>query len=408
MSFRFDDEIDRRGTNSIKWEFFIKREGIQQLEYSDRSFGPDRVIPMWVADMDFRTAEPVIQALVERAKHGIYGYSAPTQTFHESIVGWMEKRHGWKIEADWIRHTPGVVPALNMMVQTFTEPGDGVLIQPPVYHPFPMAIENNGRKVVGNALAFDQHRYQMDFTDLENAVRDQNVKMAILCHPHNPIGRVWTLEELLRFGEICLANDILIISDEIHGDLIYSDVVFNPFATLGSAFEQHSITCTAPSKTFNLAGLHSSNIIIPNENLRQQYSLTLRNNGLGGLDTFGIVALEAAYTHGEVWLERVMSYIEENYYFLEEYCREYLPQLRVIKPEGTYLVWLDCRKLGLDSDKLERLMLNKARVYLDEGYIFGEEGAGFERINIACPRPLLQEALERIRGAVNELEGTQA
>jgi cystathionine beta-lyase len=408
MLFCLDDEIDRKGTNSVKWEFFVKREGIPQLEYSDRSFGPDRIIPMWVADMDFCTAEPIVHALVERAKHGIFGYSAPTQTFHESIADWMGKRQGWQIEADWICHSPGVVPALNMMVQTFTEQGDGVLIQPPVYHPFPMAIENNSRKVVANPLTLTQNGYRMDFMDLERRISDQNIKMAILCHPHNPVGRVWTREELQRFGEICLANDILVVSDEIHGDLIYSHVDFHPFATLGSDFEQHSITCTAPSKTFNLAGLHSSNIIIPNKKLREQFNLTLRNNGLTGLGTFGIVALEAAYSHGEGWLDEVMSYIEENYYYLEEYCREYLPEVRVIKPEGTYLVWLDCRALGLDNDDLEQLMLNEARVYLDEGYIFGEEGAGFERINIACPRSLLKEALERIRSAVHKLGLAQA
>jgi cystathionine beta-lyase len=408
MSFCLDDEIDRRGTNSVKWEFFVKREGIPQLEYSDRSFGPDRIIPMWVADMDFCTAEPIVQALVERAQHGIYGYSAPTETYSEAIIQWMKKRHNWDIQAEWLCHTPGVVPGINIMVQAFTDPGDGILIQPPVYHPFPMAIKNNDRKIVRNSLVEEEGVYRMDFEDLEAQIKEHNVKMAILCHPHNPVGRVWTRDELLRYGEICLANDVMVISDEIHGDLIYSGIEFTPFATLGEAYLQHSITCTAPSKTFNLAGLHTSNLIIPDKKTRLRLMKVLRNNGMTGMGTFGMVALEAAYNYGEAWLEEVMGYIEGNYNYLEDYCREYLPQIRVIRPEGTYLVWLDCRALGLDSDDLERLMLEEARVYFDEGYIFGEEGAGYERMNIACSRSLLQEALERIRVAVQKLLSAQA
>jgi cystathionine beta-lyase len=354
--------------------------------------------------MDFRVPEEVTQALVGRAKHGIFGYSAPTQSFHQSVIDWMWKRHGWKIDAEWICHSPGVVPALNMMVQTFTEPGEGVLIQPPVYHPFPMSIENNGRTVVMNSLVEDEQGYRMDFEDLEEKIQNHQVKMTILCHPHNPVGRVWTPEELQRYGEICLANDVLVVSDEIHGDLIYSGVNFSPFAMLGREFEAGSITCTAPSKTFNLAGLHTSNIIIPDENKRLRFSATLRNNGLMGAGIFGLVALEAAYNHGETWLEQVMGYVEGNFKFLEAYCRENLPQIRVIKPEGTYLVWLDCRALGLGARDLEQLILKEARVYLDDGFIFGKEGAGFERINIACPRSLLQEALDRIHRSVTSLE----
>jgi cystathionine beta-lyase len=404
MKHDFNFELDRHGTNSVKWEFFVQREGVQRLEHSDRSFGHDRVIPMWVADMDFRCPEAVIEALVERAKHGIFGYSAPTAAFHQSLVDWMRKRHRWRIQSEWLCSTPGVVPALNMMVRTFTEPGEAVLIQPPVYHPFSMAIINNGRQVVTNPLNYANRHYTMDFDDLEAKIRTHHVKMAILCHPHNPVGRVWTREELQRFAEICRVNDVLVISDEIHGDLIYSGIEFMPFAMLGQEFEESSITCTAPSKTFNLAGLHTSNIIIADSELRQQFVETLRNNGLTGLSTFGIVAQQAAYQYGEPWLTKVMSYVEDNYKFLEAYVREYLPKIKVVQPEGTYLVWLDCRALGLDAKALERLMLDEAKVYLDEGYIFGPEGEGFERINMACPRSLLQEALERIRDAVLNLD----
>jgi cystathionine beta-lyase len=397
-------EIDRRGTHSVKWEFFVQREGVQRLEPTDRSFGPDRVIPMWVADMDFRCPQAVIEALIERAEHGIFGYSAPTADFHQSLVDWMRRRHSWQIRSEWICSTPGVVPALNMMVRTFTEPGEAVLIQPPVYHPFSMAIINNGRQVVTNPLTYMDSRYTMDFDDLEAKIQDHHVQMAILCHPHNPVGRVWTRGELQRFAEICRANDVLVISDEIHGDLIYSDIKFMPFAMLGQEFEELSITCTAPSKTFNLAGLHTSNIIIPDSELRLRFAETLRNNGLTGLNTFGIVVQQAAYQYGESWLAQVMSYVEENYKLLEAYIREYLPRIKVTQPEGTYLVWLDCRVLGLNAKALERLMLEEAKVYLDEGYIFGSEGEGFERINIACPRSLLQEALDRIRDAVHNLD----
>jgi cystathionine beta-lyase len=403
MTNPFNEEIDRRGTHSVKWEFFVQREGVPHLEYSDRSFRRDRIIPMWVADMDFRCPEAVIEALVERAEHGIFGYSAPTAAFQQSVVDWMQKRHGWQIEPEWLCSTPGVVPALNMMVRTFTEPGDSILIQRPVYYPFSAAIANNGRELVNNALKYEDGRYTMDFADLEAKVQDHQVRMTILCSPHNPVGRVWRREELLRFAEICMEHDVLVVSDEIHGDLIYAGVEFTPFAMLGQRYQQASITCTAPSKTFNIAGLHTSNIIIPDEKKRLRFKETLRNNGLTGLTPFGIVAQQAAYQHGEPWLAQVMSYVEENYKFLEAYMHDYLPQIKFIRPEGTYLVWLDCRALGFDAEALESLMLEHAKIYLDEGYIFGPEGEGFERINIACPRSLLQEALDRICDTVHTL-----
>jgi cystathionine beta-lyase len=296
-----------------------------------------------------------------------------------------------------------VVPALNMLVRTFVAPGERVLIQRPVYYPFFSAIEGNGAEMVANPLVYENGRYRMDFGDLEEKARDPRVRLAILCSPHNPVGRVWTADELTRFGEICLKNDVLIVSDEIHGDLIYRGNKFVPLARLGEAFAQNAITCTAPSKTFNLAGLHTSNIIISNPELRGRFEKTLQSNGLFGINAFGVVAVEAAYNHGEEWLAQVLDYLEGNLRYLEDYVSGRIPQVTVIRPEGTYLVWIDCRRLGLDKDGLKRLMLKEARVYLDEGFLFGPEGEGFERINIACPRSILVEALERIGNAIARL-----
>ncbi len=408
MKHSFETEVDRRSTNSVKWEFIQLGEDLLHWERTDRFFGEDRILPMWVADMDFLCPEPVVDALIARAQHGIFGYTAPTHTFYRSVLRWMQRRHGWEIAPEWICTTPGVVPALNMLVRTFVCPGDRVLIQPPVYYPFYGAIENNSAELVINPLVYQDGRYRMDFADLEAKTGDPRVKMAILCNPHNPVGRVWTWEELVRFGKTCIDNDVLIISDEVHGDLIYKGHVFTPFAKISDAFAQNSVTCTAPSKTFNLAGLQTSCIIIPNHDLRSRFERTIQSNGLFGIGTFGVVALQAAYDHGEEWLEQVLEYIEGNLEYLEQYVAEHIPQLTVIRPEGTYLVWLDCRRLQLGKWELKRLMLEEARVYLDEGFIFGPEGEGFERINIACPRAVLVEALDRIRQAIGRLsDGVQ-
>jgi cystathionine beta-lyase len=358
---------------------------------------------MWVADMDFPCPEPVVEALVTRAQHRLFGYTSPTDSYYNAIVNWMKRRHGWEIEPEWICTTPGVVPALNMLVKTYTSPGDKVLIQTPVYNPFNKAVENSDGILVTNPLIYENGRYSMDFSDLEEKTKDPQVKMAILCSPHNPVGRVWTRDELLRFGEICLKNKVLVVSDEIHGDLILEGYVFTPFAGISEAFAQSSIICNAPSKTFNLAGLKTSNIIISDEQLRARFKKTLGRTALGGVGAFGVVALEAAYNHGEEWLSQVLDYIMDNFRYLEKYIAEQIPQIKVVPLEGTYLVWLDCRSLGFGKLELERMMLEEAKVYLDEGYIFGTEGEGFERVNLACPRPVLVEALERIR---NVLERT--
>ena len=403
MQYDFDTEIDRKGTNAAKWEFIQEGKDLKRPEHTDKFYGENRILPMWVADMDYPCPKPVVDALVARAEHGIYGYTAPTDSYYSAVVSWMKRRQGWEIDPEWICITPGVVPALNMLVRTFVSPGEKVLIQPPVYHPFFHAIENNQAELVANALIYENGRYRMDLADLEEKTQDPAVKLAILCSPHNPVGRVWTRDELLRFGEICIRNDVLIVSDEIHADLIYKGYAFTPFASLGEDFAQHVVVCTAPSKTFNLAGLKTSNILIPDEGLRREFKKTLGSNGLAGIGPFGLVALEAAYTHGEEWLDQVLEYIEANLAYLEDYVAQHIPRIRTVHPEGTYLVWLDCRTLGFDKWELKRLMLHEARVYLDEGFIFGPEGEGFERMNIACPRSILAEALERIKNAIDNL-----
>lgn len=402
MKYDFDREINRKGTNSVKWEFIKQGKGLHYREEPDDSSSGTRLLPMWVADMDFPCPEPVVEALVARAQHSLFGYTAPTDSYYNAIVRWMKKRHGWGIEPEWISTTPGVVPALNMLVKTYISPGEKVLIQTPVYYPFNKAVENNDGILVTNPLIYENGRYCMDFADLEQKTEDPQVKMAILCSPHNPVGRVWTRDELLRFGEICLKNNVLVVSDEIHGDLILEGYVFTPFAGISEAFAQSSITCTAPSKTFNLAGLKTSNIIIADEHLRARFKKTLERTAMGGVGTFGVVALEAAYNHGEEWLSQVLDYITGNLEYLEKYIAEHLPQIKVVPLEGTYLVWLDCRSLGLGKLELEHMMLEEAKVYLDEGYIFGIEGEGFERINLACPRSVLVEALERIRNVIEQ------
>ena len=401
MSFDVDTEVNNFGINSIKWEFMFDADhNAAQSDHAHPKHGDERVLPMWVADMDFRAPPPVVEAVVERAKRGVYGYCMPTDSYYEAVINWFGRRYGRTIQRDWIVLTPGVVPALHLMVRTYTLPGDKIIIQRPVYHPFTFAVENNDREVVSNSLVLADGRYQMDFDDLAAKAADPDTKMIILCSPHNPISRVWSREELTRLGEICLDNDVLVVSDEIHCDLIYSGVEFTSFACISERFAQNSIVCTAPSKTFNVAGLKLSNIVIPNEELRHRFTKTLERTGLMGTNTFGVVAAEAAFNFGEPWLTALMTYIESNYTFMKEYLAKHLPQLRLLPAEGTYLVWLDCRDLELTPEERKKLIFEEARLYLDEGEIFGPEGEGFERINLACPRSLLAEALDRLKAVI--------
>lgn len=405
MKYDFDKKISRKGTASAKWTKLQRGMGAGGWCMSEESYFDDNpILPMWVADMDFPCPEPVVNALVKRANHGIFGYTVRTDSYDAAVKNWMQRRHGWDIDPSWICTTPGVVPAIHFLVRTFTETGHKVLIQKPVYYPFFSAIENNGCQIVSNPLLLKKGRYEMNFEDLEEKASDPDVTLAILCSPHNPVGRVWSRQELVRFGQICAKNNVLVISDEIHGDLIFRNERFIPFATINEAFSQDAVICTAPSKTFNLAGLNTSNIIIPNGKIRSRFIQTLKSCGLvSALNPFGTLACETAYNEGEAWLDQLLAYLEGNLDFLEDFIENQIPQIKVIRPQGTYLVWLDCRKLGFDKHGLKKLMLEDAGIFMDEGYIFGSEGEGFERINIACPRSILVEALVRIKNAVQHI-----
>lgn len=391
MKYNFDEIIDRTNTNSVKWNF------------NNELLGYEDVIPMWIADMDFKTVPEVTEALIERAKHGIYGYSEGMNSYYDSVIAWMKKRHNFKIEKDWICTCPGIVPALHFIIKSFTKPGDKIIVQPPVYYPFYDSILHNDCEILLNPLKFDGEKYSMDFDDLKEKVKNDNVKLLILCNPHNPIGKVWSKDDLFKLGEICIENNVVVISDEIHADLIYKNYKHTPFASISEKFRENSITFTAPSKTFNLAGLQASNVIIPNENLRKIFKETMLNLGIKRLNLFAIVACEAAYAYGEPWLEELIDYLEENKKYLKNFIKERIPKIKVLDSEGTYLIWMDCKGLNMSNEELQKFMLEKAGVAFDEGYIFGQGGDGFERINIACPRSILKEASERIENAVNSL-----
>ncbi|MBP7737161.1 MAG: pyridoxal phosphate-dependent aminotransferase [Spirochaetes bacterium] len=392
MKFDFDRIIDRTGTGSFKWDL------------ADSIFKGSGLLPLWVADMDFESPPEVVAALEERARHGVFGYTAPMPEYFRAVTDWFERRHGWRIAPDWIVPAPGVVPALNLLIQTFTEPGDGVIVQKPVYYPFMGAIKNNGRVIINNPLKLEDKAYRVDYDDLEQKARDPRARMLILCSPHNPVGRLWTKEELKSIGDICAAHDLLVISDEIHCDLTFKGNRHVPFGSISPGFLMKSITCTAPSKTFNLAGLQTANLVIANPELRKRYNRTIECLGLKWPNLFGAEALIAAYRHGDEWLDQLMDYLDGNLTFLKEFIVEKLPRVKVIEPEATYLVWLDFREYGLGNENLKKLLRDQARLALDDGYIFGSpEGDGFERINIACPRAILEEAMERMRGALEGL-----
>jgi cysteine-S-conjugate beta-lyase len=404
VTFDFDQIIERRGFSSIKWEFRSENGVARHWDDTDPSRGEDQVLPMWVADMDFRCPEPVVEALADRARHGIFGYTGKPASYTQAVVDWMGQRHGWTVDPETILTVAGVVPTLNMAVRSFIRPGDKVLIQPPVYHPFYKSIANNGGEIVTNPLLLNDGEYAMDFADLERKARDPAVKLAILCSPHNPVGRVWTEAELRRFGDICHRNDVIVVADEIHGDLILPGNHFTPYGTLGEAFALQAIICTAASKTFNLAGLHCSNIMIADPVKREAMAATLRANGMGGMNPFSMLATEVAYREAADWLDAVLIYIAGNANQVARVLGERTPEIKVSPLQGTYLQWFDCRALGLGAEGLEDLMLNQARIYLDEGYIFGPEGVGFERINLACPRAIVDQALGRITRAIADLK----
>lgn len=393
MKYNFDEIINRKNTNSVKWN----------PETLEEMFGTSNVLPFWVADMDFKVAQPIIDAVVERAQHGIYGYATRTDSYFDAIINWTSKRFGWNIKKEWIEYTPGVVPAINYILQAFTQPGDKVLIQEPVYYPFKNSIINNTRQVLNNPLRYNGEKYEFDFQDFEEKIKEPEVKVFILCNPHNPIGKAWDKEDLIKIGNICLENNVLVISDEIHNDLVYTGNSHTMFPLINEEFAMNSITCTAPSKTFNLAGMQASNIIIPNPKLMDEYRKVLERHSIGGQNPLSIVAVEAAYNQGEEWLEELLVYLEDNIEFMLDYLSKHLPKAKIIKPGATYLAWIDLKEYETDGERLEKTLIEKGKVALDGGTWFGQGGEGFVRMNFACPRSLLEEGLDRVVEGVRSL-----
>ena len=401
IKYDFDKLVSRENTNSSKWD---------TTEYL---FGEKDIISMWVADMDLPIAKPITDAIRKRSEHEYYGYTiSESKSSLKAVIQRMKGKFNWDVKPEWICITPGIVPALYHIIRAFTVPGDAVIHQDPVYYPFWSAIEANGCRVANNPLKLVDGRYEMDFENLKSQFDPifrmrqlaPRVRMMILCNPHNPVGRVWTKDELIKMGEIVIGSGGIVVSDEIHCELLFKGYKHVPFAMISKEFEQNCVVCMAPSKTFNLAGLEASAIIIPNHELREKFKQTIAGFLPGG-NIFGLTALEAAYNEGDEWLEQLLVYLQGNLNFLIDYFETRIPRIKVIKPEGTYLIWLDCRDLGMEGKQLAEFLNHQARVGLDHGFVFGPSGEGFERINIACPRTLLIKALKRIEDAVNGLGG---
>ena len=384
-NLNFDEIINRRGTDCLKYDFAVRR-GM-----------PEDVLSLWVADMDFKTTSYVEDAVIERTKHGIFGYSESGEEYFKAVAGWMRRHHNWEIRPEWLIKTPGVVFALAMAVKAFTAKGDSVLIQQPVYYPFSEVIRDNGRVVISNDLYLgEDNRYHIDLADFEKKIVKYHVKLFLLCSPHNPTGRVFTKEELTAMGDLCVKHGVKVVSDEIHNDFVFQGE-HTVFASVKKEYEEISVICTSPSKTFNLASMLISNIFVPNRELRQQFRHEVDAAGISQLSVLGLVAAKEAYAQGDDWYEQMMSYVGENIRYVKEYVKENLPGVTVIDGEGTYLMWLDFRGTGLDPEELDRRIIYEAKLWLDSGKIFGHTGAGFQRINVAAPRAVLTECLERIR-----------
>lgn len=379
MKYDFDEIIDRRGTNCVKW---------------DGAENPD-VLPMWVADMDFRTAPAIIEALRRRVDHGIFGYTRVPQSYYDAVTGWFARRHGWNIDQDWIIYTSGVVPALSAIIKALTVPGDKVLIQTPVYNCFFSSIRNNGCEIVESPLVYADNTYSIDFEDLECKASDPKVKAMILCNPHNPAGRVWNRDELIRIGEICIRHDVVVIADEIHCEFVMPGYEYTPFASISEEFSRHSVSCVSPSKAFNIAGLQIANIVCADARRRAKIDRAININEVCDVNPFGVIALQTAYNEGAEWLDQLLEYIHGNYEYMRSFCEEHLPDFPITKLEGTYLVWMDCRKFGLSSAELEKRLIDEAGLWLNAGTMYGKDGEGFMRWNIACPRVRMIEGLKR-------------
>lgn len=378
MKYDFDKTIDRRATNSYKWDS-----------------APEGVLPMWVADMDFRTAPAIIDALQKRVAHGIFGYTRVPDAYYDAVTSWFSRRHGWDIDREWIIYTSGVVPAVSAVIKALTVPGDKVIVQTPVYNCFFSSIRNNGCEIVSNPLRRTADTYEMDFDALERCAADPRAKVMLLCNPHNPAGRVWTPDELTRLGNICLRNGVTVVADEIHCELVYQGFKYTPFASLSDAFLHRSVTCVSPSKAFNIAGLQIANIVAFDNDLRSRIDKAININEVCDVNSFGVAATIAAYNEGEEWLNQLVDYLHGNYEAMAEFCRRELPEFPITRLEGTYLVWMDCSSLGMPSDALEHALLDDARLWLNAGTMYGAEGEGYMRWNIACPRSVMLDGLNR-------------
>ncbi|WP_201352633.1 MalY/PatB family protein [Hydrogenimonas urashimensis] len=386
----FDTPVDRSGTWSVKYE---ERKA---------KFGTDAVLPLWVADMDLPAPRCVTDALQRRAAHPIYGYTIYPEIFFRAIAAWMAKRHGWQIGHNTILPIPGVVPALHFLVTALTEPKDAVLIQTPVYHPFFRLGKNHGRRLLENPLRYDGEGYRIDYDDFRAKAKE--AKLFVLCSPHNPVGRVWQEEELAKMAQICLEEECHIVSDEVHADIVYAPHKHIPVASLSPQVADITVTLNAPSKTFNVAGLNTAYAIVSNDSLRRRFEREMRRCDLTMGNVFGIEALIAAYKGGEAWLEALLNYLRGNIAFVSDFLKRHLPQIRPLSPEATYLMWFDCRKLGMDDTALEKFFVEKAKLGLNTGASFGKEGSGFMRMNIATPRPVLEKAMGRLKGAIEHHE----
>lgn len=386
----FSEVIDRTGFNSKKWDA------------CESVFGDKNIIPMWIADMDFSVPEEVVHAITTRAAHGIFGYTGMPDSYLEAVAAWMKRHHRWDIQKKWICHSPGVVTALSLLIDAYTAHGDKIIIQSPVYYPFARAVRTSGRTLMDNPLRRVDGRYVMDLENLKSQL-DDSVKMIFLCSPHNPVGRVWQRDELMALAEICLEHDIIMVSDEVHADLLYKGSWHTCFPTLSKEIEKRSILCTGASKTFNLAGLKTSSIIIPDDELRAKFTTVTANYNVGSGNVFGLIATEAAYRYGDGWLADLNAYLQQNLTYMLDFMQKNLPQIPVTRPEGTYLIWMDFSALGMDDKALEAFCLKKIRIAFDPGYEFGTGGSGFMRANIACPRQTLERALKQLYEAVKAL-----
>lgn len=389
--YNFDEIIHREKTNSIKYDA------------RERFFQKADVIPLWVADTDFKTPDFIVNAVISRARHEVYGYSFKPDTYYESVIGWMQRRHKWDIKKEWISSSPGVVSGLTLAIEAFSKPGDGVVVQPPVYFPFFDVVKTTKRQLIENPLKLTGNRYTFDLENLKSKI-DSNTRLLLLCNPQNPGGMVWTRKELEELLAVCLENNIMVISDEIHSDLLFNGHTHIPFATLSTEAAKNCVICMAPSKTFNVAGLASSLVIVPDKTNFGRYERSLNTGHLGMGNLFGTVALEAAYTHGDEWLNQLLRYLWNNYLFLKNYFTQHLPLVNVMEPEATYLIWLDFRKYGMNDKELNEFIVNKAGVGLNNGARFGKGGNGWMRLNIGCPRSVLLEGLERLKTAFDSLQ----